>query len=149
MIYDLVAFAMPEECHGAGSYYISSLKKLDDFYKEFLHKGHDLLCIAEKKKIILPKEKWSENAEDLFLHNLGGCYEIQGDFGPTHVTGRELMCLKMMINHYSDHAIAAIFEEKLGTVKNSIASFKERTGMNAFDIIILCRSTSFHKGLIH
>lgn len=134
--YDLVSFSMPTSIDNPGSYYLSSLPLLDDFYREFLSRGQDIIKIFEHKKIILPKEKRDKNLEKLVLSNLKGGYILQGIDGPTYVSLKEVLILNLIQANRCYEDIASILNVSLLSIEEHVLNVKERTGMDSSNAIM-------------
>lgn len=134
--FDIVSFAMPEAHPLAASYYLSSLRLLQDFYQDFLKRGRNLIQTFEKTKIILPHRNRDVNASKLFLNNLKGRVDLQTPQGPSYITSRELISMKMLDEGLSYKYIAQVFDVSPRTIETYISRAKKRTDTHHLQDII-------------
>jgi DNA-binding CsgD family transcriptional regulator len=138
--FDMISFAMPNDRPLAGSYYLSCLQTLEDFYHDFLKRGRDLLKIFEKAKVVLPPEKQDQNAGKLFLDNMKGRFSFQRKEGYSYFTSREILCLHMLEEGKSYKYISSIFDVSPRTIETYISRAKKRTDMyNVQDMMNILR----------
>lgn len=142
--FDTVSFAMEKDMPSPGSYYVSSLKLLEDFYEDTLKRGREIIRIFEKEKIILPPEKQDKNAHTLFLGDIKG--KIQLPFDGAYLTSREMMCLHMLDKGKSYKYISNIFDVSPRTIETYISRAKKRTDIsNLNDLLKMLRMATFNE----
>jgi DNA-binding CsgD family transcriptional regulator len=137
--YDMIAVALPEPQSNAGSFYLNKLKPIEHFIHFFDKEYKDLLDIATKNPIVLPKPYRDVNYQKLCLPD--GRLPITGLYGETYLTAQELSCLRLRCAGLSTKQVAQTLSLSPRTVETYIHRIQTRTGYTnkkLENLIFLC-----------
>lgn len=126
--YDLVAFALEKPHANPYGYFMTILHKLEWFIAEFEINQVDEFRLVDNQRVYLPREKQDVNCQNLCIKK--GRIEFEVNDYSTHITLKELYCIKGLTQGLSYKEVARRLDISPKTVETYINRVIHRTGLD-------------------
>ncbi len=128
--YDMIAVALSYEHPNPHSFYLNKLKLIEQFIYQFDLENKDLIALMHQNRIALPEVSRDINYQTMCLNQ--GKITVPGKTGLTHITIRELACLRFLLQGASYKQIAQLMEVSPRTLETYVQRVKQRTGFTSW-----------------
>ncbi len=124
--YDMIAVALNQRRNNIASFYLTKQKAIEEFISAFDKNHRPLIDDICKKRVVLPEFYRDVNYQKICLENKN--IEVQGVFGPVHITSQELACLRLLTQGATYKEIGKVLTLSPRTVETYITRIKQRSG---------------------